>query len=75
MVRKGRKKLPGIVKVDETYIGGKEIGTGKQGRGAEENSIVVVATECIGRQIGRVRFKKYLMRRKKSLSAAYEQEL
>ena len=47
----------GNVEVDETYIGGEEIGSGKQGRGAEDKSLVVVATECIGRQIGRVRFK------------------
>jgi len=57
MVRDGREKLSGIVEVDETYIGGEEIGTGKQGRGAEDKSLVVVATECIGKQIGRVRFK------------------
>jgi transposase-like protein len=57
MVRDGREKLTGTVEVDETYIGGQETGTGKQGRGAEEKSLVVVATECIGKQIGRVRFK------------------
>lgn len=57
MVRVSREKLTGVVEVDETYIGGEEIGTGKQGRGAEEKSLVVVATECIGKQIGRVRFK------------------
>ena len=57
MVRDGREKLSGIVEVDETYIGGQEIGTGKQGRGAEEKRLVVVATECLGKQIGRVRFK------------------
>ena len=57
MVRQGREKLSGVVEVDETYIGGKEIGTGKQGRGADEKFLVVVATECIGKKIGRVRFK------------------
>ena len=57
MVRQDREKLLGNVEVDETYIGGEEIGSGKQGRGAEDKSLVVVATECIGRQIGRVRFK------------------
>ena len=57
MVREGREKLSGIVEVDETYIGGEEIGTGKQGRGASDKSLVVVATECIGKQISRVRFK------------------
>jgi len=57
MVRAGREKLSGNVEVDETYIGGEEKGTGKQGRGAEEKCLVVVATECIGKKIGRVRFK------------------
>ena len=57
MVRSGRENLTGEVEVDETYIGGDEIGTGKQGRGADEKSLVVVATECIGKKIGRVRFK------------------
>ena len=57
MIREGREKLTGIVEVDETYIGGEEIGTGKQGRGAEDKRLVVVAAECIGKRIGRVRFK------------------
>ena len=57
MVRTGRDKLTGIVEVDEAYIGGMEIGKGKQGRGAETKTLVVIATECIGRQIGRVRFR------------------
>ncbi|MBW6537254.1 MAG: IS1595 family transposase [Mariniphaga sp.] len=57
MIRTNRNKLTGEVEVDETYIGGKEAGNGKQGRGAETKSLVVVATECKGKQIGRVRFK------------------
>lgn len=62
MVRPGRERLSGEVEVDETFIGGKESGkkedgTGKTGRGRLEKSLVVVATECIGKQIGRVRFK------------------
>ena len=57
MVRPERDKLSGVVEVDETYIGGKEIGNGKQGRGADTKTLVVVATECVGKQIGRVRFK------------------
>jgi len=57
MVRSGRDMLSGTVEVDETYIGGIEAGSGKQGRGAETKTLVVVATECIGKQIGRVRFR------------------
>jgi len=57
MVRPGRDMLSGIVEVDETYIGGIEADSGKQGRGAETKTLVVVATECIGKQIGRVRFR------------------
>ena len=57
MVRPGRDMLSGVVEVDETYIGGIEAGSGKRGRGAETKNLVVVATECIGKQIGRVRFR------------------
>jgi len=62
MIRPGREKLSGEVEVDETYIGGKETGekedgTGKTGRGSSDKTLVVVATECLGKQIGRVRFK------------------
>jgi transposase-like protein len=57
MVRPGRDMLSGIVEVDETYIGGIEAGRGKQGRGAETKTLVVVAAECLGKQIGRVRFR------------------
>jgi len=57
MVRPGRDMLSGVVEVDETYIGGNESGSGKQGRGAETKTLVIVATECIGKQIGRVRFR------------------
>jgi hypothetical protein len=52
MVRQGRDKLSGVVEVDETFVGGMETGTGKQGRGAETKTLVVVAAECIGKQMG-----------------------
>lgn len=57
MVRPNRDNLSGEIEVDETYIGGKETGKGKQGRGADTKTLVVVAAECKGKQIGRVRFK------------------
>ena len=57
MVRPERDLLSGIVEVDETFIGGVEAGSGTQGRGADTKVLVVVATECIGKRIGRVRFK------------------
>ena len=57
MLRPGRDKLSGQVEVDETYIGGEEIGTGNTGRGADEKCLVVVAAECIEKKIGRVRFR------------------
>jgi len=57
MVQPERDKLVGKIEVDETYIGGKETGKGKQSRGAETKTLVVVAAECKGKQIGRVRFK------------------
>jgi len=63
MVRPDREKLMGDVEVDETFIGGKESGEkedgkDKRGRGGMEKALVVVATECLGKQIGRVRFKR-----------------
>ncbi|GHT15452.1 hypothetical protein FACS189432_06560 [Bacteroidia bacterium] len=57
MIRTGREKLSGTIEVDETYIGGNETGTENRGRGAEDKLLVVVAVECIGKQIARVRFK------------------
>ena len=57
MIRPGRDMLTGVVEVDETYIGGIEAGSGIQGRGSETKTLVTVATECIGKQIGKVRFR------------------
>ena len=57
MVKSGRDMLSVIVEVDETFVGGTESGSDKKGRGAATKILVVVATECIGKQIGRVRFR------------------
>lgn len=43
MVHPGRKKLSGVVEVDETYVGGPK--PGKRGRGAEGKTLIVIAVE------------------------------
>jgi transposase-like protein len=53
MVRPGRDRLSGTVEVDETYIGGKR--SGKEGRGAEGKTLVVVAAQEDGKRMGRIR--------------------
>lgn len=58
MVRPGRDRLRGRVEVDETYWGGEETGTGATGRLIEEKTIVIVAAECDGKGIGRVRLRR-----------------
>lgn len=75
MIRSGRERLSGEVEVDETFIGGRETGKGKQGRGGETKILVVVATECIGKQIGRVRFKIIQEASKESLIAFIEENI
>lgn len=55
MIRPGRDRLNGVVEVDETFIGG--VHPGKRGRGAYGKTLVVVATECLGKKCGRVRFR------------------
>ena len=56
MVRPGRERLSGAVEVDETYIGGER--PGKRGRGAAGKSLVLIAVEDKGKQIGRIRLKR-----------------
>jgi transposase-like protein len=56
MIRPGRDKLHGAVEVDETYIGGIE--EGLVGRDpATQKVLVVIAVECAGKKLGRVRFR------------------
>lgn len=53
MIRPDRDRLPGVVEVDETYIGGEK--TGKRGRGAFGKALVVIAVQEDGDHIGRIR--------------------
>jgi transposase-like protein len=56
MIRPGRDQLRGVVEVDETYIGGHEPGLiGRNPRSAKV--LVVIAVECAGKKLGRVRFR------------------
>jgi transposase-like protein len=58
MVRPGRELLRGPVEVDETYVGGPEVG-GKRGRGVENKEIVAVAVEVLSpKGFGRVRLRR-----------------
>lgn len=57
MLRPGRDKLSGIIEVGETYMGAVEYGEGKENNGNETKVLVVIATECIGGKIGRIRFQ------------------
>lgn len=52
MVRPGRDQLSGLVEVDETYVGGPEK---RPGRGAQTETLVVIAVEKRGRALGRTR--------------------
>lgn len=56
MVRPGREKLTGDVEVDETILGGFEEGV--HGRETYKKALVVVAAECRGNGIGRVRIAR-----------------
>jgi transposase-like protein len=56
MVFAERTKLNRRVEVDETYLGGEDIG-GESGRGAGNKVLVIAAVEVRGRGYGRVRFR------------------
>jgi transposase-like protein len=56
MVYANREKLKGRIEVDETYIGGVDVG-GASGRGAGKKTLVVAAVEVNGQGYGRVRLR------------------
>jgi transposase-like protein len=53
MVRPDRDKLSGVVEVNETFIGGEH--SGKQGRGSDGKTLVLVAVEDTEGSAGRIR--------------------
>lgn len=55
MVRTGRSRLSGCIKVDETYIGGLEEGV--RGRKASDKELVLIAAEENSKKIGRIRMR------------------
>ncbi len=58
MVRPDREQLSGRIEVDETYIGGSDLG-GKRGRGSGSKEIVVIAVEVLSpKGFGRVRMRR-----------------
>ena len=56
MVRPGRERLYGTVEADETYMGGER--PGKRGRGATNKTMVLIAVEDKGNEIGRIRLQR-----------------
>jgi len=55
MIRPGRERLYGTVEADETYMGGER--PGKRGRGATNKTLVLIAVEDKGNEIGRIRLQ------------------
>jgi transposase-like protein len=53
MVRPGRDRLTGTIEVDETYVGGVELGGGRRHLG--NKALVVIAAQVDGNGIGRIR--------------------
>lgn len=58
MVRPGRDRLSGRIEIDETYVGGTEVG-GKRGRGSTRKEIVVIGVEVLDpKGFGRIRMRR-----------------
>ncbi len=58
MVRPGRDRLCGRIEVDETYVGGRDVG-GKRGRGSASKTIVIIAVEVLSpKGFGRGRMRQ-----------------
>jgi hypothetical protein len=64
MVRKGRERLSGVVEVDESYVGGRDVGSKKRrvvGAVAPDSkkSIVAIAVEVLEpKGFGRIRLRR-----------------
>jgi hypothetical protein len=56
MVRPERDRLRGEVEMDETYLGGEEVGV--SGRETENKAIVLIAAEVDGPGVGRIRMSR-----------------
>ena len=56
MVRPGRDRLSGCVEVDETFYGGEE--SGVRGRQTENKSLIVIAAQEDGADVGRIRMRR-----------------
>lgn len=65
MVDVERADLSGTVEVDETFVGGYH--QGRRGRDLSRKALVVIAAECRGRAIGRVRLRRAVDSSSKSL--------
>ena len=59
MVRGGRERLSGVVEVDETYVGGRDVGYSKAAYPDSKKSIVAVAVEVLEpKGFGRIRLRR-----------------
>lgn len=67
MVRPGRDRLVGEIEVDETYVGGVEVGGGRRHLG--NKALVAVAAQVDGEGIGRIRLRRISDASSRSLHA------